>query len=115
MPRSNKLTPRCLAASFDSQLPSPKLSLKIPLKWPLPTREDIFGSAKTDPVRFKWGFGEGLLKDRFAFFESYKHPIPKRRKRLAKRPFLYAKEALFKKPLNWTGSVFSPVSKLPPW
>ena len=27
----------------------------------------FFGSAKTDPVRFKWGFGEVLLKDRFAF------------------------------------------------
>ena len=48
----------------------------------------IFGSAKTDPVRFKWGFGEGLLKDKFAFFEAYKNPIPKRKKQPAKRPFL---------------------------
>ena len=47
----------------------------------------MFGSAKTDPVRFKWGFGAGLLKDEFAFFEAYKSPIPKRRKLLAKRPF----------------------------
>ena len=46
------------------------------------------GSAKTDPVRFKWGFGEGLLKDKFAFFEAYKSPTPERRKLLAKRPFL---------------------------
>ena len=45
-------------------------------------------SAKADPVRFKWGFGEGLLKDKFAFFEAYKNPIPKRRKLLAKRLFL---------------------------
>ena len=45
-------------------------------------------SAKTDPVRFKWGFGEGGLKGKFAFFEAYKNPIPKRRKLLAKRPFL---------------------------
>ena len=45
-------------------------------------------SAKTDPVRLKWGFGEGRLKDNFAFFEAYKNPIPKRRKLLAKRPFL---------------------------
>ena len=45
-------------------------------------------SAKTDPVRFKWGFGEGLLKDKFAFFEAYKSPIPKRGKLLARRPFL---------------------------
>ena len=30
---------------------------------------NIFGSAqKTDPVQFKCGFGEGLLKDKFAFF-----------------------------------------------
>ena len=47
-----------------------------------------FGSAKTDPVRFKWGFGEGLLKDKFTFFEAYKSPTPKRRKLLAKFPFL---------------------------
>ena len=31
-----KLTPHCLAAIFDSQLPSPKLSLKMPPKLPLP-------------------------------------------------------------------------------
>ena len=43
---------------------------------------------ETDPVRFKWGFGEGLLKDKFAFFEAYKNPIPKRRKLLAKRPLI---------------------------
>ena len=43
------------------------------------------GSAKTDPVRFKWAFGEGLLKDKFIFFEASKNPIPKRRQL---RPFL---------------------------
>ena len=31
-----KLTPHCLAAIFDSQLPSPKLSLKMPPELPLP-------------------------------------------------------------------------------
>ena len=46
------------------------------------------GSAKTDPVRFKWGFGEGRLKDKFDFFRANKSPTPKRRKLLAKRPFL---------------------------
>ena len=46
------------------------------------------GSAKTDPVWFKSGFGEGLLKDKLAFFEASKNPIPERRKLLAKRPFL---------------------------
>ena len=63
----------------------------------------INGSAKTDPVRFKWRFGEGLLKDKFAFFEAYKNPIPKRRRLLAKRPFLSAKRALLKSPfkLDW--------------
>ena len=58
----------------------------------------IFGSAKTDPVRFKWGFGEGLLKDIFASFEAYQNPIPKRRELLAKRPFLKAKRALLEAP-----------------
>ena len=56
------------------------------------------GSAKTDPVRFKWGFGEGLLKDKFAFFEAYKSPILKRRNLLAKRPFLKAKGPCLKTP-----------------
>ena len=56
---------------------------------------------------FKWGFAEGLWKDKFAFFEAYKNPTPKRRKLLAKRPFLQVIRALLKKrkPLNWTGSV----------
>ena len=42
---------------------------------------------KTDPVRFKWGFGERRLKDKFAFLEAYHNPTPKRRKLLEKRPF----------------------------
>ena len=49
---------------------------------------NYFGSAKTDLVLFKWGFGEGLLKDKFAFFEAYRSPIPKGRKPRAERPFL---------------------------
>ena len=57
-----------------------------------------FGSAKTDPVRFKWGFGEGRLKDKFAFFEAYQNPIPKGRKLLARRPFFKAKRALLENP-----------------
>ena len=37
-----KLTPHCLAAIFDSQLPSPKLSLKMPPKLPLPHNRGHF-------------------------------------------------------------------------
>ena len=37
-----KLTPHCLAAIFDSQLPSPKLSLKMPPKLPLPHNRGQF-------------------------------------------------------------------------
>ena len=65
------------------------------------------GSAKTDPVRFKWGFGEGLLKDKFAFFEASKILIPKRRNLLAKRPFLEAKRALFERPFKLDRLSFS--------
>ena len=54
----------------------------------LSSETGIVGSAKTDPVRFKWGSGEGLLKDEFAFLEACTSPIPKRRTLLAKRPFL---------------------------
>ena len=60
----------------------------------------LIGSAKTDPVRFKWGFGEVLLKDKFPFFEASKNPIPRRRNLLAKRPFLLAKMALFERPFK---------------
>ena len=45
----------------------------------------LWGAQKL--VRFKWGFGEGLLNDQFACTEAYKSPIPKRRKLLAERPF----------------------------
>ena len=37
-----KLTPHCLAAIFDSQLPSPKLSLQMPPKLPLPHNRGHF-------------------------------------------------------------------------
>ena len=37
-----KLTPYCLVAIFDSQLPSPKLSLKMPPKLPLPHNRGHF-------------------------------------------------------------------------
>ena len=36
------------------------------------SEQATFECAKTDPVRFKWGFGEGLLKDKFAFLEASK-------------------------------------------
>ena len=36
------LTPHCLAAIFDSQIPSPKLSLKMPPKLPLPRSRGHF-------------------------------------------------------------------------
>ena len=49
--------------------------------------EEKTGSAKTDLVRFKWGFGEGLLQDKFDFFKASKSPIPKRRKLFAKTNF----------------------------
>ena len=44
-----KLTPRCLAAIIDSQLPSPKLSLKMPPKLPLPHKRGLFSSFKNCP------------------------------------------------------------------
>ena len=33
------------------------------------------GSAETDPVWFKRGFGDGLLKDKFALFEAFNSPM----------------------------------------
>ena len=53
----------------------------------------LTGSAKTDPVRFKRTFREGLLKDKSAFFEAYKYPIPKRRENcLQNAHFLISKK-----------------------
>ena len=37
-----KLTPRCLTAIFDWQLPSPKLPLKMPPELPLPRKRGLF-------------------------------------------------------------------------
>ena len=53
------------------------------------------GSAKTDPVLFKWGFGEGLLKGKFAFQKAYKSPIPKRKNCLQNAHFYKQKGPLF--------------------
>ena len=65
-----------------------------PLSEP-PKSRAFVGSAKTDPVQFKWGLGEELLKDKFAFFEAYKSPIPKRRNCLQNARFYKQKRALF--------------------
>ena len=74
-----------------------------PRQLTIPTK---FESAKTDPVWFKWSFGEGRLKKKFAFFEAPKNPIPKRRKLLANAHFYKQKGPCLKRPLNCTGSVF---------
>ena len=44
------LTPHCLAAMFDSQLPSPKLSLKLPPNLPLPHKRGFVSSFKITPA-----------------------------------------------------------------
>ena len=52
----------------------------------LPWNGYFLGGNWPGPV--EWGFGEGLLKDKFAFFEADKNPIPKRSKLLIERPIL---------------------------
>ena len=47
------------------------------------------------------------MKDKVAFFEASKNPIPKRRNLLAKFPFLQAKRALFKTPFRLDRVSFS--------
>ena len=51
------------------------------------------------------------MKDKFAFFKAYKNPIPKRRKLVAKRPFLQAKRALLKNPCKLDRVSFSTPEK----
>ena len=63
----------------------------------------IFGSAETDPVRFKRGFEEGRLKDKFALFEaifSCKCPIPEEKKAACKIPVFISKKGPVLKPLE---------------
>ena len=69
-------------------------------------QEPNLGSAKTDRVRFKWGFGEGLLKDKFAFSRLVKVPYLRGENCLQKNHFYKQKGPCLKPPLNWTGSVF---------
>ena len=66
----------------------------------------VFGSAKPDPVRFKWGFGEGLLKDTFAFSRLIKILYLRGENYLQNAHFYKQKGPCLKRPLNWTGSVF---------
>ena len=68
--------------------------------------DTISDSWKTDPVRLKWGFGEGRLNDKFALFEASKILCLRGERLLAKCQFLQAKRALLERALNWTGSVF---------
>ena len=60
---------------------------------------------KTDPVRFKWGFGEVLLKDRFASKSLIKVLYLRGEKCLQNAHFYRQKGPIFKTPLNWTESV----------
>ena len=68
----------------------------------------FFGSAKTDSVRFKWGFGEGRLKDKCAFFELIKILYLKASGEncLQNAHFYKQKGPCLKTPSNWTRSVF---------
>ena len=63
-------------------------------------RVEKFRSGKTDLVRFQWGVGEGLLKDKFLFFEASKFPYLRGEICLQNALFLYAKRVLFETPLT---------------
>ena len=64
----------------------------------------IIGSAKTDPVRFKWGFGEGLFKDKFACL-WLTQVLYLRGENCLRNDHFYKQGPCFRRPLNWTGSV----------
>ena len=44
-----RLPPHCLAVTFNSRLPSPKVSLEMPPKLPLPTRKVLFPLSNLPP------------------------------------------------------------------
>ena len=56
--------------------------------------QNVLESAKTDPIQLKWGFGEGLLKDKVAFKVLYL------RMESCKTPIFISKRALFKTPFK---------------
>ena len=73
----------------------------------------FFGSPKTDPVRFKWGFGEGLLKGKFALFEACVKVLYLRGENCLQNTYFYKQKGpVLKRPFNWTGSVFLFLHKL---
>ena len=65
-----------------------------------------FRSAKTDPVRLKWGFGKGFLKDKFAFSRLLKILYLRGETCLQNARSYKQKRPCLKRPLIWTGSVF---------
>ena len=67
----------------------------------------VLGVQKTDPVRFKWGFGEGLWKTNLPFTRLPKILYLRGEICMHNAHFFFeAKRALFRTPFNWTGSVF---------
>ena len=62
------------------------------------------GSAKTDPVRFKRGFREGLLKDQFAFSRLLNILYLRVENCLQNAHFCKQQGPCLKRPLSWTGS-----------
>ena len=69
--------------------------------------EENFRSAKTDPVRFKWVFGEVFLKDRFAFKSLIKVLYLRGEKCLQNAHFYRQKKAHFKNPFKLDRVSFS--------
>ena len=78
--------------------------IKFPQKHEkLARNKSLIGSAKTEPVRFKWGFGEGLWKDKFAFVDAYKSLYLRGENCLSNAHYYKRKGPRLKRPLNWTG------------
>ena len=67
----------------------------------------LLGSAKTEPVQFKWGFEEGLLKDKFVFFRLIKVLHLRGEDCLQNAHFYKQKGALFKNPFKLDRVSFS--------
>ena len=79
-----------------------------------PCADIILGVPKLTRSGLKWGFGEGLLKAKFAFFEARKSPIPKKRKLYLQNANLYnQKGALFKNPFKLDRVSFSTPDHVP--
>ena len=83
------------------------VSLEVTQNDPKVAKHDSFlGSAKTDPSGLNGVFGEGVLKDKLAFFEAFLKILYLIGANCLQNAHFYKQKGpCLKRPFDWTGSV----------